>query len=822
MHAIDWTIILAYFVFLFGIGFLVKGTASESMEGFFSAGRGMSWWLIGVSLVATTFAADTPLVISGWVATYGTAGNWFWWGGVIGQVALTVFFARKWRTSGVVTDVELTELRYGGKPALVLRTAKAAISALLVNIVILGWVFAAMRKIVRPIIKWGEILPQTAYEWLRDNIPSFLILKDIDNTLTVTILVAIVVVYVTVGGLKAVMITDFFQFGLALFAAYLIAWVAINNQFVDGLADLWVKLKALYPSGSEDYMYSTTTNAAGKAFLSWEGVSSFIPSFSSTAALMPFSAFILTIGVLWWTNGAIDGSGYIAQRLNTAKTPADAEGGSFLYTLLNFCLRHWPWVLAGLAALVIFPRVEYDMLARQVTQCTGGTCVPMEIKNVGLVDQTTVQGCLENPAGCQLRGFDIVFSTKGTLEEDGAYPLATAVPSLNACLKDENKCSAVERTCITSPDNCIIAGFGNLKRIEKQVAVAAEPSTGEASAVDAEGTELEEAAPVSPVDSAAGISAAQPEEESPVAALAASIERFELPADAGKNYAKVTVYKEDREMAYPLMIATLMGPGLLGLALASLMAAFMSTVASQINWGASYLTNDFYYRLIDRKASQKRLVVVSRISIVLMTIIAVFIANQVDNIGFMWELWGGMMAGMGLPHILRWLWWRANAWTEIVGMVTGIIVAFINLFFLDSQLSAIIVKAVMGQDYLYNAVPIHNICFVSLFSGVAALIGTWVTNPVPTELQKAFAEKVEPMGWWRGMNKKGNKQRSIKFGVVLWLIGTLSIYAVMFGLGFLVRMEFARGASVLVIGIIAMVLMILGLRKADKVDLDAK
>lgn len=810
MQAIDWTIILAYFAFLFGIGFLVKGTASESMEGFFSAGRGMPWWLIGVSLVATTFAADTPLVISGWVATYGTAGNWFWWGGVIGQVALTVFFARKWRTSGVVTDVELTELRYGGKPALVLRTTKAAISALLVNIVTLGWVFAAMRKIVKPIVKWGEILPQTTYEWLRDNLPSFLIFKDIDNTITVFILVTVVVIYVTVGGLKAVMITDFFQFSLALFCAYLIAWIAINNQFVDGLGDLWVKLKELYPSSGEDVMFSTTTDAAGKAFLSWKGVSAFIPSFSSTAALMPFSAFVLTIGVLWWTNGAIDGSGFTAQRLNTAKTPADAERGSYFYTLLNFCLRHWPWVLAGLAALIIFPRTEYDMLARQTTQCVNGTCVPMEIKNVGLVDASSVKICIDNPANCKIRGFEMLYTTRGTLEQDGAYPLSTTVPSLNQCLKNEESCSAVEKNCIVSPESCIIAGFSNLKRVER-VATPAETAAPPAAS--------DEVANLSPVDSAAGAVETSPGTvTADFASIAAGIERFELLSGAEQNYAQITVYKEDREMAYPLMISTLMGPGFLGLTLASLMAAFMSTVASQINWGASYLTNDFYYRLIDRNATQKRLVIISRLSIIVMTLISVFIANQVDNIGFMWELWGGMMAGMGLPHILRWLWWRANAWTEITGMVTGIIVAFINLFFLDSQLSAIIVHAIMGQDYVYQAVPIHNIGFISLFAGIAAIIGTLVTKPVPEGLQKAFAEKVEPMGWWRGMNKMGNKQRSVKFGVVLWLTGVISVYAIMFGLGYYIRMQWLVGTIVMLIGIVALILMLYGLSLADKVD----
>ncbi|MBO7501429.1 MAG: hypothetical protein J6T45_08790, partial [Fibrobacterales bacterium] len=500
MSAIDWAIIIFYFIFLFGVGFVVRGTASKSMEGFFSAGRGMSWWLIGVSLVATTFAADTPLVISGWVSTYGISGNWFWWGGVIGQVALTVFFARKWRTSGVVTDVELTELRYGGKPALVLRTTKAAINALLVNIVTLGWVFAAMRKIVKPIIKWGDILPSGVYDWLNANIPSFLIFKDLDNTITVVILVAIVVAYVTVGGLKAVMITDFFQFGLALFCAYLIAWVAINNEYVNGFADLWAKLKSLYPAA--DATTAAAVDAAGKPFLSWEAVSSFIPSFDAASALMPFSAFVLTIGVLWWTNGAIDGSGYTAQRLNTAKTPSDAENGSYLYTLLNFCLRHWPWVVAGLAALVIFPRHEYDLLARQATQCANGSCQELTIPTVGVVNEASVKICRENPSKCELRGFEMLISATGTLEQDGIYPLSTTVPAINECVKDESKCTAEMKACIAG-DACAIPGFATLKRVDKAPEAQAEPAP-----------EAEAAAPAAaeaangPIDSAAAVAAA--------------------------------------------------------------------------------------------------------------------------------------------------------------------------------------------------------------------------------------------------------------------------------------------------------------------------
>ncbi len=807
MTPIDWIIILAYFVFLFGVGFFVRGTASTSMEGFFSAGRGMSWWLIGVSLVATTFAADTPLVISGWVSTYGIAGNWFWWGGVIGQVALTVFFARKWRTSGVVTDVELTELRYGGKPALVLRTTKAAINALLVNIVTLGWVFAAMRKIVKPIIKWGDILPADAYAWLNSNIPSFLILKDLDNTITVVILVAVVVAYVTIGGLKAVMITDFFQFGLALFCAYLIAWVAINNQYVDGLGDLWAKLKGLYPADSATT--AAATDLAGKSFLSWEAVSSFIPSFDAASALMPFSAFVLTIGVLWWTNGAIDGSGYTAQRLNTGRTPSDAENGSYLYTLLNFCLRHWPWVVAGLAALVIFPRHDYDLLARQVTQCKNAQCEEMVIPGVamagnerGVVNADNVKLCFDNPAQCKIRGFEMLMPVSGSLEADGLYPLSTTVPALNACLKDEAQCSPAAKACIAGGE-CAIPGFASLKRVDK---APAEAPAAEAAAPEAAPAEA------APVEAPAAEAAEAPAADG-FAALAAKIERYEEAE--GASYPQLTVYKEDREMAYPLMIATLMGPGFLGLALASLMAAFMSTVASQINWGASYLTNDFYYRLIDPKASQKRLVVVSRVNIVLMTIIAVFIANQVDNIGFMWELWGGMMAGMGLPHIMRWLWWRSNAWTEIVGMVVGVIVAFVNLALLDSQLSAMIMGNFVDG---YTAVPIHNICFVSLFSGIAAIVATFATKPVPQEILTKFAEKVEPMGWWKGMNKNGNKQRSIKFGVLLWLVGTFSVYGIMFGLGFLVRLEIAKSVVVLLLGIASMVFLVWGLRQANKYD----
>ena len=774
---LDWLIIIGYLVFSFSIGMLVKDTASAGVEGFFVAGRGMNWMVVGASLIATTFACDTPLVISGWVANLGISGNWFWWSGVISMVALTVFFARKWRSSGVVTDVELTEMRYGGRPATVLRSVKAAFSATIVNWIILSWIFAAMAKIAKTVVHWDVILGESTYKMLVGSIPAVFILKDFDTTMSLGLVTLVVVAYCMHGGLKAVIITDLFQFGLALFAAYLIGWIAVEH--VGGLSSMWTQLKDLYPAatfaGGDSY-FSTAKNMAGDPFLSWYGVSAFIPSFDEKSIVMPLDAFILALGIMWWTNGGIDGSGFTAQRLFTAKDEISAEKGSLLFAMGNFLARHWPWVLAGLAALVLYPRQSGDFLARMMTSCQNGapTCTEQAFADIKAKDPivakryervTSVDAfkqCADVPGKCFALGipdFDLIIrpavgkETNGILEYDGLNPIPTELR-----IKD-----------------LVQAKFAELLVKNPQLAAYYATNMGQ-------------------FTSAAG----------------------KVSVDESK-LTKAFVFKEDREMAYPLMIRDVMPMGLMGLCFASLMAAFMSTVSTMINWGASYATNDFYYRLINPKATQKQLTLVSKITTVIIAVVAVYLGSKIENIGDMWFLWAGLMSGLGMPHILRWLWWRANAWTEITGLVVGILWTVGDKYF---QITGKILHGIglgggsLNVDHVY-----YSICMTAFVSGVVAIIVTYLTKPVSEEQLQIFVNKVEPMGWWKGLDAKIPRKRSVSFAILLWMVGSAAIYIIMFGMGYVVRTEYALGCGMIAAGSVLTWLLIKGLERADKVKI---
>ena len=280
------------------------------------------------------------------------------------------------------------------------------------------------------------------------------------------------------------------------------------------------------------------------------------------------------------------------------------------------------------------------------------------------------------------------------------------------------------------------------------------------------------------------------------------------------SYAEVPVFREDRERAYPLMIRELLPPGLVGLALASLMADFMSTVSTHINWGASYLTNDFYYRFLDPGASPARLTLVSRLATVVIAVMAVVVASFVDNIGSMWELYGGMLAGLGLPHLMRWLWWRANAWTEIAGMVTGFSLALVNYILVQRG------ALPPGQMSIFPpslaSHPVHVICWISLCAGGASIAATLLTAPVDEALIRRFVEKVRPMGFWKGHNAGYSPVRSLRASLCYWALGTVSIYAGMFGIGYLLRLQYGLGCALLVVSVACLVPMITGMTRVDR------
>lgn len=584
---LDWGIVVAYLALALVVGMLMSRRAGRSMDSYFVAGRGLPWWWLGTSMVATTFAADTPLVVTGLVARYGIAGNWFWWSWAISHVSMAVVFAALWRRARVLTDAELVELRYGGRPATLLRGFKAVFFAVLINGIVLGWVIRAMVKIASPFTDWQAWIGAGSLAGFEAAWPDALTIGGPGDTLTVLALFGLIALYSSMGGIRGVILTDLVQFVLAMVGSIAFAWIAV--EYVGGIDGLKAGLERHYDA---------------------DRVLAFVPG--AGAAWLPIQLFLIYIAVQWWAQYFADGSGYLAQRLFTARSEADAEKGALWFVVANYGLRTWPWVLVGLVALVV-------------------------------------------------------------------YPLG-----------------------------------------------------------DASGT-----------------------------ALAATV-------------------AADREMAYPALMAALLPAGLLGLLVASLLAAFMSTVDTHINWGTSYIVNDLYQRFARPDASQRELVAVSRVVVFLLAALAVVIAAQISSIEAAWRFFIALGAGLGLPSMLRWIWWRVNAWTEIVGMVVATATAVILYpLFPDAR-----------DEYLLVAI-------VTISMG-AALGATFLTRPVPRAHLTRFVRRVQPPGWWNGISEAAPR-RALGWAGAAWVAGNLGVFGVTFGLGHLLLGRPVRGALLAAAGAAALV-----------------
>lgn len=669
---LDWGAVFLVISLSIAIGVFVRKRASDGgVTSYFVAGRDIPWWLLGTSMVATSFASDTPLVITGWIAKYGIAGNWFWWGSAIATVAMAVVFSRRWRASGVITDAELCELRYGGVAATLLRTFKATLNATIVNSVVLGWVLAGMVKIAEPFMDWEQLLGTQIYSVLADAVPDFLLFQSLDNSLTILTLMAVTLLYSAMGGLRAVILTDLFQFSVAMVMSIVLSILVVKH--LGGLESMWAQLAHLYPEPAE--------STAQVGFLSAQQVMSFVPSFDAGMVGnlgIPFSAFLMTLGVLWWTNGNVDGSGMTAQRLCTAKNEEEAEKGALWFGFAHFVVRSWPWIIVGVAALVIYPRADVQRVAETFNQC----------------------------------------------EADVAF------------------CTAEIQRCRESRYQCQIKEYSLLYRSENDSVASGESQPG-----------VKE------------------------------------------------IYREDRERAYPAILKDILPVGLKGLALASLMAAFMSTVSTLINWGASYAVNDVYLRFINRGASNSQMVMAGRLATCLITVLSLWVASSIDNIGAMWELYLGLMAGLGLPHLLRWLWWRANAWTEIAGMATGFTLALSNyaagqiMGFPEGQMS--VLPSSMASH------PIHVITWIAMTSCAASILMTLATEPVPEEQLRHFVAKVRPFGFWHGFVEASDQEVSLFYLLRRWILGCVAIYSGLMGIGFLLRLQIEAGISLLLLMLVA-------------------
>ena len=557
---IDWAIIIAFFVISLLIGVFASKTAGQSAKEFFLSGRNMPWWLLGVSMVATTFSADTPNLVTDLVRKNGVAGNWAWWAFLLTGMLTVFVYAKLWRRSEVTTDLEFYELRYAGKGAKFLRAFRAIYLGVFFNVMIMATVSLAAIKI------GGVMLGLEPYE-------------------TLLIASVVTVIYSSLGGLKGVLLTDFFQFFIAIVGSFGAAYYILDMPQIGSLTNLL-----------------THENVAGKL--------DFLPDFSDPNSYIPL--LIMPIAIQWWATwypGAEPGGGgYIAQRMLSAKDEKNAIGATLFFNIAHYALRPWPWIIVALASLIIYPTVA---------------------------------------------------------------DIQTAFPGI--------------------PTN-----------------------------------------------------------------------------------------KLGDDLAYSAML-TFLPTGLIGIVLASLMAAVMSTLSTHLNWGSSYIVNDFYLRFLKPEATDKELVAVGRISTVGLMILSAFLALALSDALSAFNILLQIGAGTGLIFILRWFWWRINAYTEIAGMAISFAVA---IFFelINPKVNWIMIPE--NQAYL-------KLVYSVAVTTIGWLIVTFATRPENDAILLSFYRKVQPasFGWKKVLDRYPSEKEEIgqlPKEIGLMLVGTVMIYAALFATGFFI------------------------------------
>jgi len=555
----DWVVVAAYLLFSLLLGVWLTRRAGAGLDAYFVADRKLSWWLAGTSMVATSFAADTPLAIARIVRTQGLQGNWYWWSGVMAFVGCTFFFAPLWRRAGLTTDVELIEMRYEGRPAAALRTVLALHRALLVNGLTMGWVVLGMQKIAVETFGWSK-------------------------SLAVPALVALSLLYTALSGLWGVVVTDVFQFVLAMVGSVALACFVMDA--LGGPAAL--ASRAVETAASLELSSVPSPVAASSALVT------FLPD--AGAGSLALGSFLFFVTLQWW--GGVEGGGFVAQRLFATKDERHAAGAMLWFTVAHFVLRTWPWIIVGLGSIVVFPQLA------------------------------------------------------------------------------------------------------------------------------------------------------------------------------------------DPESAYPKMMLRFMPPGWMGLMVASLLAAFMSTVTTHLNWGASYLVTDVWMRYRGARAGPRRQVTVARLLVVATAAIAGLAAWQMDSIFGAWLYVGELGAGGVLVGVARWYWWRVNAWSEIAALASSLL------------LSTALRMGPLGADDLY---PIRFV--IELGAGTIVWVSvTLLTRPASIERLERFYRRVRPGGLWGPVAARCPDVASNTPGrceIAAWFCGVSAVYAALVGVGWCVMGRPANGALAL-------------------------
>ena len=564
----DYLIMGIYLAILIGVALLARKRGQESLEDFFTGGKDLPWWLIGISMVATTFAADTPLAVTGIVAGEGIAGNWIWWNFMFSGLFTVFLYAKLWKRADVITDVEFIELRYGGKPASILRGFRALYLAFPINCIILGWVTVGMAKVLT-------------------------VVTGADQWMVIVFLYGLIGIYIAFSGLWGVVVTDFIQFIIAMGGAIILAWLAVDS--VGGLDQLHAKLIAEYGANSWVLQFNPITS----------------PKIMLATALV-------WVGMMWWASwypGAEPGGGgYIAQRMFSAKDEKNAVGGTLLFNVMHYAVRPWPWILVALVSLVAYPNLA------------------------------------------------------------------------------------------------------------------------------------------------------------------------------------------DKETGYPLLMLDLLPAGLLGLLAVAFLSAFVSTVSTHLNWGASYVVNDFYKRYLkppdefaNSTEAQQHYVWISRLATLLMMAAAITVSYFFDTVKGGWEAILSIGAGTGLVFMLRWFWWRINAWSEITAMVAAAIGSF-----LAPQL---------GYDDFAS-----KMIFTTIFSTICWVAVTFLTKPESDQTLQAFFNRVRPGGpGWKHFTADGQPVEPIWPAVIKVAVSALAIIFTLYGMGQIFFGSALWGIALILLSVIILIVIVRGL-----------
>jgi len=585
LDTLDWIIVVAVLAISLSIGVLVSRRAGANSSSFFLSGRSMPWWLLGTSMVATTFSTDTPNLVAEIVRTNGVSGNWIWWAFLITGMVTCFLYARMWRRSGAMTDLEFYELRYSGRAAAFLRVFRALYLGIFFNIMTMALVSLAAIKIGAVILGLSPVQ-------------------------TLLIAGTVTLIFSTLGGFLGVVLTDLILFAISMTGAILAAWVALNLPEVNGLQNLLA-----HP------------DVATKL--------SFIPDFSNMEVAL--AVFIVPLAVQWWSvwypGSEPGGGGYVAQRMLAARSERDAVGAVLLFQVAHYAIRPWPWILVALASIVVFPDLD-------------------------------------------------------------------------------------------------------------------------------------------------SIRAAFPHIDSDVVG---------------------------HDMAYPAML-TFLPSGLLGLVFASLIAAYMSTMSSQVNWGASYVVNDFYKRIINPDATEKQLVFVGRVSTVVLLIAAGLFALILESAIQGFNILLSVGAGTGLLFLLRWFWWRINAASEIVAMVVSFLAA---LYFQFADLPG-------WSPYL------------KLLAGIAVTTVAWVLAAyigprTEAAVLENFCRELRPQGpGWSAVRKHipesadGETGDNIPQALLNVFVGCVAVYAMLFGVGYVLYGHYVPAVILLLIGSIGVGFLVRNLRNSPQ------